>query len=232
MRRIQLQQNAWMVAQTFKYKSFANDDKNPNQSAGIHTELLFKAMWEASDVLTTRQIEVWHDPKRRFMTCDAPVLVPFRRNVRPSLLAAQYIIWPVSPQRVVALSHDAIREKAVIREATGELVGMVRNSIEQGRERMIFATEGQRDRLPASKKFRRRAQARLRCSDRKPSGAYVPPLDVAKSSPKPLPHSQTWPCALRASISRPPICSRSLDDWCGAPYGRAVSPSVPGARMP
>ena len=36
----------------------------------------------------------------------------------------------------------------------------------------------------------------------------------------------------RASISRPPICSRSLDDWCGAPYGRAVSPSVPGARMP
>ena len=148
MRRIQLHQTAWMVAQTFKYKSFANDDKNPNQSAGIHTELLFKAMWEASDVLTTRQIEVWHDPKRRFMTCDAPVLVPFRRNVRPSLLAAQYIIWPVSPQRVVALSHDAIREKAVIREATGELVGMVRNSIEQGRERMIFATEGQRDRLP------------------------------------------------------------------------------------
>ena len=175
MRRIQLQQNAWMVAQTFKYKSFANDDKNPNQSAGIHTELLFKAMWEASDVLTTRQIEVWHDPKRRFMTCDAPVLVPFRRNVRPSLLAAQYIIWPVSPQRVVALSHDAIGEKVVIREATGELVGIVRNSIEQGRERMIFATKGQRDRLPASKKFRRRAQARLRCSDRKPSGAYVPP---------------------------------------------------------
>ena len=85
MRRIQLQQNAWMIAQTSKYKSFANDDKNPNQSAGIHTELLFKAMWEGSDVLTTRQIEVWHDPKRRFMTCDAPVLVPFRRNVRPSL---------------------------------------------------------------------------------------------------------------------------------------------------
>ena len=87
----------------------------------------------------------------------------------------KYIIWPVSPQRVVALSHDAIGEKAVIREATGELVGIVRNSIEQGRERTIFATKGQRDRLPASKKFRRRAQARLRCSDRKPSGAYVPP---------------------------------------------------------
>ena len=87
----------------FKYKSFANDDKNPNQSAGIHTELLFKAMWEASDVLTTRQIEVWHDPKRRFMTCDAPVLVPFRRNVRPSLLAAQYSLSGQSALN--ALSH-------------------------------------------------------------------------------------------------------------------------------
>ena len=175
-RRIQLQYNAWMVAQNHpEYVSFSDDDGNPHQAAGIHTELLFQSMWNAIDVLITRQIEVWHDSRARFMTCDAPVLVPFRGNVGPSLPDAPYIIWPVSPRRVVALSHDAVGEKAVIREATGKLVGMVRTAIEQGRERMIFASEDQRDRLPVNRKFRRRAQARLRCSDREPSGRHVPP---------------------------------------------------------
>ncbi len=89
---------------------------------------------------------------------DAPVLVPFRRNVRPSLMAAPYIIWPVSPHRAVALSNDPQGEKAVMREATGKLVGMVRLGVEQGRERMIFASDGQHDRLPSSRQFRRRAQ--------------------------------------------------------------------------
>ncbi len=128
----------------------SSHNTNPHQVAGIHTELLFKAMWDAADVLIKRQIEVWHDPQARFMTCDAPVVVPFQRNVRPAIMAAPYIIWPVSPQRVVALSNDLVGEKAVIREATGELVGIVRNGIEQGRERMIFASEDQCDRLPAN----------------------------------------------------------------------------------
>jgi hypothetical protein len=38
---------------------------------------------------------------------------------------------------------------------------------------MIFASEAQRDRLPARKLFRRRTQVRLRCSDRGPDGEYV-----------------------------------------------------------
>jgi len=68
-----------------------------------------------------------------------------------------------------------VGEKAVIREATGKLVGIVREGVEQGRERMIFASEEQRDRLPSGKGFDRRPQPRLRCSDRTPSGEYVPP---------------------------------------------------------
>jgi hypothetical protein len=175
-RRIHLQYNKWMVAQgPEQYQSIDNNDDNPYRLAGITTELIFEAMWEAADVLTTRQIEVWHDPQGRFMTCDAPVLVPFKRNVRPSLEAAPYIIWPISPHRAVALTHDLVGEKAVMRPATGKLVGMVRQGIEQGRERMIFASEDQRDHLPKDKKFRRRAQSRLRCSDRTPDGEILPP---------------------------------------------------------
>jgi hypothetical protein len=77
---------------------------------------------------------IWHDPQGRFMTCDAPVLVPFRRSVRPSLMSVPYIIWPVSPHRAVALSNNSKGEKAVMREASGKLVGMVRQGVEQGRE--------------------------------------------------------------------------------------------------
>ncbi|MFF4893443.1 DUF4238 domain-containing protein [Micromonospora chersina] len=175
-RRLHLQYNAWMVAQNpEQYQSINDGPDNPHRLAGFHTEMLFRAMWEAADVLTTRQIEVWHDPQGRFMTCDAPVLVPFKRNVRPDLISAPHIIWPVSPQRAVALTNELTGEKAVIREATGKLVGTVRQAVEQGRERMIFASEEQRDRFPKGKKFRRRAQTRLRCSNRTPRGEHIPP---------------------------------------------------------
>lgn len=174
-RRLRQQHNAWLVAQyPHDFKSMSEPD-DPHLAAGIHTESLFSVMWEAADVFTTRQIEVWHDPQGRFMTCDAPVLVPFKRNVRPSLLDAPYVVWPVSPHRVVALGNDLQGEKVVIRQATGELVGAVRNGIEQGRERMVFASEEQRDRLPKTKKFRRRTQTRLRCSQRTPGGELVKP---------------------------------------------------------
>ena len=96
-------------------------------------------------MLIRRQIEVWHDPKARFMTCDAPVLIPFVRNERAGTLDAEYIIWLVSLQRVVALSRKDVGEKAVIREATGQLVGIVRDAVEQGR-----ATCGDRPRLGAA----------------------------------------------------------------------------------
>lgn len=96
-------------------------------------------------MLIRRQIEVWHDPKARFMTCDAPVLIPFVRNERAGTLDAEYIIWLVSLQRVVALSRKDVGEWAVIREATGQLVGIVRDAVEQGR-----ATCGDRPRLGAA----------------------------------------------------------------------------------
>ena len=90
-------------------------------------------------------------------------------------MAAPYIIWPVSPHRVVALTHEPLGEKAVIRQTTGKLFGIVREGVEQGRERMIFASEEHHGRLPNGKRFARRAQTRLRCSDWTPSGEHVPP---------------------------------------------------------
>ncbi len=40
------------------YQSIDDNWDNPHRLAGFHTELLFKPMWDAADVLMTRQIEV------------------------------------------------------------------------------------------------------------------------------------------------------------------------------
>lgn len=172
-RRLRLQHDAWFVAQDAKQFKSMSDPSQPLRIAGIHTEMLFKGMWESADMMTTRSIEIWDDSEGRFWTCDAPVLVPFRKNIGPGLVSAPYVLWPVSPHRVVALTNVPSGEKAVIRTATAKERGLVRDAIEQGRERWIFASPSQKDQLPAGKKFRRRTQIRLRCSQRSPSGAYI-----------------------------------------------------------
>lgn len=173
--RLSLQYNKWLVAQNSEQHKPFEDENNPYRTSGIMTELLFDSMWSAADVLTMRQIEVWDDPEGRFMTCDAPVQVPLRSTLRPDLVSAPYVIWPVSPHRVVALSNDLVGEKAVIRQADGKRMGIVRRALEDGRERMIFASGDQRHRLPQAKQFRRRVQSHFRCSRRTPQGEPVPP---------------------------------------------------------
>lgn len=132
-------------------------------------------MWDAADILTTRHIEVWHDDRSRFLTCDVPVFLPLRRNVRPALNDATHIVWPISPQRTIALVNEPSGEKATLVAAKGKHVGIVNHGVEQCRERMIFASEEQKDRLPSGEKFRRRTQIRLRCSDHNPRGDRIPP---------------------------------------------------------
>jgi hypothetical protein len=175
-RRLQTQLGAWYEAQNReRYPSPANDPENPFSSAGFHTEMVFRAMWDAADVFTTKQIELWDDPRGRFTTCDAPVFAPFVRNVRRGLHNSPYVIWPLSPTRVVALTETPLGEKAIIREATGKQVGIVNDGVEQGRERMIFASAEQRERLSVRKQYRRRVQMWMRCSQWSPTGEYIDP---------------------------------------------------------
>lgn len=175
-RRLRLQFDAWLAAQApSQHRSIASGNDNPFRTAGIHTQLLFSAMWDAADVMTLRQIEIWHDIQGRFMTCDAPVLVPFIRNVSPDLHSAPYVLWPISPTRAIALTNDLCGEKAVIIEASGKQVGLVRTAVEKNRERKIFASEAQHESLPSGRQFRRRPQIRLRCSQETPRGEHVLP---------------------------------------------------------
>lgn len=174
-RRLRLQYDAWLVAQSPQQFKSIDDPLNPLRISGVHTELLFTSMWEASDVMTTKSIEVWDDPEGRFWTCDAPVLVPFQKSKGPALLAAEHVLWPISPRRVVALTSNPSGKKAIIRSVTPKERGLVRTAIEQGRERWIFASADQVERLPRRQQFRRRTQIRLRCSSRGPDGQYIQP---------------------------------------------------------
>ncbi|WP_156757426.1 DUF4238 domain-containing protein [Actinokineospora pegani] len=174
-RRLRLQQDAWLVAQQPDRFTSIDDPEQPLRVAGIHTELMFTDMWRSADVFTGRQLEIWHDPEGRFTTCDAPVFAPFRRRVRPDLNSTPYIIWPISPHRVIALSNDFTGDKAVIRPATSQMRTLVRTGVEQGRERMIFASAEHRQDLPERRHFRRRTQSRLRCSHRAPDGRPLRP---------------------------------------------------------
>lgn len=175
-RRLQLQYGAWLNAQNEEdFPGIKDTPESPYRVSGFHTQLLFESMWDAADVMTTRQIEVWTDEQGRFTTCDAPVLVTMSRGRRLDLLGAPHVMWPISPRRVVVLTNDPDASKAVMRAADAKHIGLVRRAVEQGRERMIFASESQRHTLAEGKRFRRRAQTYLTCSRRRPNGQWVDP---------------------------------------------------------
>ncbi len=175
-RRLHQQYSGWLHAQNpNEFKALTDSADAPYLASGFHTELLFQAMWDAADTLTTRQLEIWEDRHGRFITSDAPVIVPFVGHARHNLFDAPQIVWPISPHRAVALSNDHLGVKAVVRQVTSSMAERLRADVIRGRERMIFATEQQLRLLPVGKKQVRRPQVRLRCSQRTPMGEPVPP---------------------------------------------------------
>jgi Protein of unknown function (DUF4238) len=130
----------------------------------LHLSSLFDAMWEGADNMTTRTLELWDDPKGRFITCDAPVQVPhLTTGTRQDLMAAQRIWWPISPTRAVCSSHRTTEEKVTFMQATTLEVDEVRAAMIHGRERVLIATKDQLSSLPVGKRLRKRTQIHLRC---------------------------------------------------------------------
>jgi hypothetical protein len=174
-RRLMEQQDLWWGQQQADGFSSPLAHEDPLRLNNIHTESVFHAMWEAADVMTTRQLEIWDDPKGRFLTSDAPVQTSFVGDVRPGLNDAKTIWWPISPHRAVAWTNELAGEKVVFKRAATPVTDKVRAIMLQGRDRFIIATQEQLRTLPAGKPISRRAQMRLRCSQHQPSGEYVEP---------------------------------------------------------
>jgi hypothetical protein len=150
-RRLMEQQDLWWGQQQADGFSSPLAHEDPLRLNNIHTESVFHAMWEAADVMTTRQLEIWDDPKGRFLTSDAPVQTSFVGDVRPGLNDAKTIWWPISPHRAVAWTNELAGEKVVFKRAATPVTDKVRAIMLQGRDRFIIATQEQLRTLPAGK---------------------------------------------------------------------------------
>lgn len=173
-RRLLLQYYRWFSAQTGDDGRGLNLDIEVN-AATVHTKAIFDAMWDAADVMSLKQIEVWDDPEGRFWTSDNPVLVQWNGVRTVPLVRASPVLWPISPNRVIALTQNHSGDKAVIRKANSKMVGAVRDGVLRGRERMIFTSETEKDNLPSGRFFPRRKQILLVCRSRTPDGQPIKP---------------------------------------------------------
>ena len=212
-RRLMLQHDAWLVAQNPDQFTSITDPDRPYRTAGIHTEILFESMWRAADLLTTRSIEVWHDPEGRFWTSDVPVLTPFRRNVRPDNVSAPVILWPISPRRVIALTNEP-------HEVSSFVTPLGRS--EGSSERRSCRVERDGSSRPLTKRNdcpnRRRFAAGLRCGSvarlgHRTDGTWSHPRAAWRAWNASAP-ARTSHSAAKAYMSMLPGCGSTRDARC------------------
>lgn len=129
-----------------------------------YVETLFDSAFDAADEHSTRQLELWDDPQGRFITCDQPVQLSWDRlGEPPSTITSKYLLWPISPIRMVVLSQDLQGHKVVHRVANRKEVDRVRSAFIRGAESAIIALPQDGD-LPSGKRLRRRPQLRVDCT--------------------------------------------------------------------
>jgi hypothetical protein len=140
-------------------------------TAEAHLDAMFGGMFEAADVMTTRWLEVWDDPRGRFVTCDSPVQTPRGSHVVPDLLSSPRVWWPISPHRALCLVNDSNDEaKVSFKKATAGIVKEVNTAMIRRRESVIIATEDQLSSLPVGKPLPKRTQVYIRCEPWKKPG--------------------------------------------------------------
>ncbi|MFI5560713.1 DUF4238 domain-containing protein [Amycolatopsis japonica] len=128
-----------------------------------YVDMLFRSMHEAADQLSVRQLEIWDDPKGRFITSDQPVLLSSDDPQNPpSTIDCEYIWWPIGPSRLIALGLRWAGRKVVHRTLGRREVDRVRAAFVREAESMIIALPGDRV-LPSGKRLRRRPQLQVDC---------------------------------------------------------------------
>lgn len=135
----------------------------------LHVDTLFRSVYRAADQFTTRQLELWDDPRGRFITSDQPVMMSDEGNEPPSMMTSHYVWWPISPTRMVAFSRDLTGKKVEHRVLSRRDVSRVRTTVIRNAESIIVALPDDED-LPAGRVLPRRPQLRVDCE----------PVDLAR----------------------------------------------------
>ncbi|MEU9663581.1 DUF4238 domain-containing protein [Streptomyces chartreusis] len=124
----------------------------------------FHSAYGAADEHSTRQLELWDDPKARLITSDQPVILSTDASGRsPSTLTSQYLWWPLSPSRLLVLSQNLQPRKIVHRILTRREVDRLRAAVIRNAEAAIIVLPQDTD-LPAGRSLRRRPQLSVDCT--------------------------------------------------------------------
>ncbi|MFH9826686.1 DUF4238 domain-containing protein [Streptomyces bobili] len=125
---------------------------------------LFHSAYGAADEHSTRQLELWDDPQARLITSDQPVILSTDASGRaPSTLTSQYLWWPISPSRLLALSQNLQPQKIVHRILARREVDRLRAAVIRNAEAAVIALPQDTD-LPAGRSLRRRPQLSVDCT--------------------------------------------------------------------
>jgi hypothetical protein len=128
-----------------------------------YVDVLFRAMYEAADQISIRQLELWDDPQGRFITCDQPVLLSQNDSGEPpSMNTSRYVWWPISPHRLIVFSRGHQGQKVVHRVVGRREVNEVRKTFIRGAESAIIALPADRN-LPSGRPLQKRPQLQVVC---------------------------------------------------------------------
>ncbi|MER7982649.1 DUF4238 domain-containing protein [Streptomyces sp. NPDC095817] len=140
----------------------ANQQMPTLTSTGFVSSLFGSAL-TAADEHSTRQLELWDDPRGRFITCDQPVQITSDSpDALPDMISGKYLMWPISPTRLLVLSQEINGEKVTHRIIGDAEVKRVRGVFIKGAESAIIALPGDGN-LPAGKRPKR-PQLRVDCT--------------------------------------------------------------------
>lgn len=133
-------------------------------TADSHVKAMFDSAFLAADEHSTQQLEVWDDPRGRFITSDQPVQRSSEAGQDyASTTTGSSLWWPISPVRLVVLSSDLQGAKVVHRIVNRQTVDRVRREVVRGSESAIIAKPTDFD-LPVGKRLGRRPQLQVDCS--------------------------------------------------------------------
>ncbi|MFE9139356.1 DUF4238 domain-containing protein [Streptomyces sp. NPDC007355] len=125
---------------------------------------LFRSAYGAADEHSTRQLELWDDPQARLITSDQPVILSTEASGgSPSTLTSRYLWWPLSPARMLVLSHDLQPHKVVHRVLTRREVDRLRAAVIRNAEAAVIALPHDMN-LPIGRSLRRRPQLSVVCT--------------------------------------------------------------------
>jgi hypothetical protein len=149
-------QDAWMRRRALQ--------ETPTLTTTGFVASLFRSAYGAADEHSTRQLELWDDPRARLITSDQPVILSTDASGRsPSTLTSQYLWWPLSPSRLLVLSQNLQPRKVVHRILARREVDRVRAAVIRNAEAAVIALPQDTD-LPVGRSLRRRPQLSVTCT--------------------------------------------------------------------